>query len=89
MGDLMTAVLDFSDGPWEGAEPFHHHPHVQTCYIAEGDIIFLCEGEEDQQLGAGDMFAVPSGRKHSIKLLSETARLVDSFNPLRRDFLDT
>jgi hypothetical protein len=34
------------------------------------------------------MFAVPSGKKHAIQLLSPTARLIDSFNPVREDFLD-
>lgn len=86
-GDLMTVVLDFTDGPWENPEPPHSHPHVQTSYVAEGEIIFYCEGETDQHLKAGDMFAAPSGKKHTIKLLSKTARLVDSFNPLREDFL--
>lgn len=87
-GDLMTAVLDFSDGPWTEPEPPHKHPHVQTCYLAAGEIIFYCEGEPDQHLVAGDMFSVPSNKLHSIKLLSKTARLVDSFNPIRQDFLD-
>ena len=86
-GDLMTVVLDFSDGPWDDREPPHSHPHVQTSYIASGEIIFYCEDEPDQHLKAGDMFAVPPHKKHTIKLLSPTARLVDSFNPLREDFL--
>ncbi len=86
-GDLMTVLLDFSDGPWEEREPPHNHPHVQTSYIAEGEIIFYCEGEPDERLKAGDMFFVPSGKLHTIKLLSKKARLVDSFNPLREDFL--
>jgi hypothetical protein len=38
-------------------------------------------------LGAGDLFAVPGGVPHSIQLLSATARLVDTFNPIREDFL--
>ena len=84
---LMTVVLDFSDGPWSEPEPPHHHPHVQTCYIADGEIIFYCEGESEQHLKAGDMFLVPSGKKHTIKLLTKNARLVDSFNPIREDFL--
>lgn len=87
VGDLMTVVIDFSGGPWEEPEPPHSHPHVQTCYIAAGELIFYCEGEPDQRLRAGDMFFVPSGKKHTIKLLSERARLVDSFNPIREDFL--
>ena len=85
--NLMTVLIDFSDGPWEKPEPPHSHPHEQTSYVAEGEIIFLCEGEADQHLKAGDMFAAPSGRPHTIQLLTEKARLVDSFTPVREDFL--
>ncbi len=85
--DLMTVLIDFTDGPWENPEPYHSHPHEQTSYIASGEIIFFCEGEEPVQLKSGDMFAVPSGKQHTIQLLSSTARLIDSFNPIREDFL--
>lgn len=86
--DLMTAIIDFSNGPWPAPEPYHHHVHEQTTYLAEGEIIFFCEGEPAQRLVAGDMFYVPSDKKHTIQLLSKTARLVDSFNPIRSEFLD-
>ncbi len=86
-GDLMTVLIDFSSGPWEEPEPPHSHPHVQTSYVAAGEIIFYCEGEPDQHLKAGDMFAVPADKKHTIKLLTEKVRLIDSFSPLREDFL--
>lgn len=85
--NLMTVIVDFSNGPWAEAEPFHSHPHEQTCYLAEGEIIFYCEGEAEQHLRAGDMFAVASGLKHTIRLLTPTARLIDSFNPIRQDFI--
>lgn len=85
--NLMTVIVDFTDGPWEEAEPFHSHPHEQTSYIASGEIIFYCEGEADQHLSAGDMFAVNSGKKHTIRLLSPSARLIDSFNPIRQEFI--
>lgn len=85
--NLMTVLIDFSNGPWKEAEPPHSHPHEQTSYVAEGEIIFYCEGEPDHHLKAGDMFAVPSGKKHTIKLLTKNARLVDSFNPIREEFL--
>src|SRR3989339_4674 len=81
--NLMTVVVDFSDGPWEEAEPFHAHPHEQTSYVAEGKIIFYCEGEPEQHLQAGDMFSAKSNQKHTICLLTPTARLIDSFNPIR------
>lgn len=85
--DLMTAVIDFTDGPWREPEPYHHHVHEQTTYIALGEIIFFCEGEPEQKLGVGDMFYVSSNKKHTIQLLSKEARLIDSFNPLREEFL--
>lgn len=85
--NLMTVLIDFTDGPWDEPEPPHSHPHEQTSYVAAGEILFICEGEEDQHLNEGDMFAVPAGRPHTIQLLSEKARLVDSFNPIREDFL--
>lgn len=86
-GKLMSVLIDFTDGPWEEAEPPHSHPHEQTCYIAEGEVVFKLEGEADQHLKAGDLFAVPSGKLHTIQLLSKTARLIDNFTPLRDEFL--
>lgn len=87
LDQIMTVLLDFSDGPWDEPEPPHSHPHEQTCYLAAGEVTFYCEGEPEQHLKAGDMFYVPSGKEHTIKLLTPTARLVDSFTPLREDFL--
>jgi quercetin dioxygenase-like cupin family protein len=85
--NLMTVIVDFTDGPWPEAEPFHSHPHEQTSYVAEGEIIFYCEGEPEQQLQTGDMFAAASGQKHTIRLLTPKARLIDSFNPIRQEFI--
>ena len=85
--NLMTVLIDFTNGPWDEREPPHSHPHEQTSYVADGEIMFYCEGEPDQHLKAGDMFAVPSGKMHTVKLLTKNVRLVDSFIPLREDFL--
>jgi len=85
--NLMTVIVDFTDGPWAEAEPFHSHSHEQTSYVASGELIFYCEGEPEQHLHAGDMFAVASGKKHTVKILTPTARLIDSFNPIRQEFI--
>ncbi|WP_020533594.1 cupin domain-containing protein [Flexithrix dorotheae] len=87
LDNLMMVLIDFSDGPWEEPEPPHSHPHEQTAYVAEGEVIFYCEGEPDQHLKAGDMYYVPSGKMHTVKLLTKNVRLIDSFNPIREDFL--
>lgn len=85
--NLMTVIVDFTGGPWAEAESFHSHPHEQTSYVAEGEIIFYCEGEPEQHLKAGDMFATVSGQQHTIRLLTPKARLIDSFNPIRQEFI--
>jgi mannose-6-phosphate isomerase-like protein (cupin superfamily) len=85
--NLMTVVLDIEGGPWALPDPHHYHPHEQTCYVAAGEVLFLAEGSAPERLSAGDCFAVPPNIPHSIQLLSETARLVDTFHPIREDFL--
>src|SRR5688572_17196159 len=86
--DLMMVVIDFENGPWPQPDPPHAHIHEQVTYVAAGEIIFFCENEPDQRLREGDMFYVPSNKKHTIQLLSRTARLIDSFNPIRQEFLE-
>jgi quercetin dioxygenase-like cupin family protein len=87
--ELMTVLIDFSNGPWAEPEPPHSHPHEQTCYVAAGEIMLFFEGEDDQHLKAGDLFCIPSGKEHTIQLLTEEVRLIDSFTPLREDFLNS
>src|SRR5512133_1363788 len=84
---LMVAIIDFTGGPWAEPEPYHSHPHEQISYVAEGDRLFYCEDEPVQSLKPGDVFAVESRRKHAVRLLPASARLVDSFSPIRQDFL--
>ena len=87
-GNLMMAILDFTCGPWDEPEPFHSHPHEQIAYVAEGEIIFYCQGRDDVHLKAGDTYAVPSSLKHTIKLLTAKVRIIDTFTPVREDFLN-
>ncbi|MBI4905829.1 MAG: cupin domain-containing protein [Acidobacteria bacterium] len=83
----MTVIIDFGNGPWAEADPMHSHPHEQITYVASGAILFLSAGDEPRRLSTGDVFAVPSGVPDSIQLLSASARLIDSFQPVREDFL--
>ena len=85
--NLMMTIIDFTNGPWDEPEPFHSHPHEQVSYVARGEIIFYCEGRTEEHLKEGDVFAVPSGKKHTVKVLTNKVRLIDSFTPVREDFL--
>jgi len=84
---LMTVLLEVANGPWAAADPYHSHPHEQTTFVAEGEVLFLVEGDAPVHLRAGDLVAIPSGRPHAMQVLSARARLVDSFTPVRADFL--
>jgi len=55
--------------------------------VASGEVLFCSDGASPERLEAGDMIAIPSGIPHSIQLLSPTARLVDTFHPIREDFI--
>ena len=84
--NLMMVVIDFDDGPTDEPDPLHSHPHEQVSYVAEGEIIFVLDGEKTK-LVQGDMFTVPSGIPHSVQLLTPDVRLIDSFTMVREDFM--
>jgi quercetin dioxygenase-like cupin family protein len=84
---LMVVIVEFTNGPAQHPDPFHHHPHEQASYIAEGELILFMEGVGEQQLKKGDLFAVPSGIPHTVQTLTRVVRIIDSFTPLREDFL--
>jgi quercetin dioxygenase-like cupin family protein len=82
----MVVVCDFTNGPASQPDPPHSHPHEQITYVAEGDLLFFI-GEEKHQLEKGDIYIVPSGIPHCIQTISRHVRLIDSFTPVREDFL--
>ena len=84
--NLMMVVIDFTDGPQERPDPPHSHPHEQVTYVAEGEVMFFIN-DEPHKLAAGDLITVPPDAPHNIQLLTAKVRLVDSFNPIREDFL--
>ena len=84
--NLMVVVLDCTDGPNAQPDPPHSHPHEQITYVAEGELYFFIE-DTPYRLSAGDMITVAPNLPHTIQLLSHKVRLVDTFNPIREDFL--
>jgi quercetin dioxygenase-like cupin family protein len=86
LSNLMMVVIDFHDGPTAQPDPPHSHPHEQISYVVSGEINFVL-GNEVTRLGPGDIFTVPPNIPHSIQLLTKNVRLVDTFSPIRKDFL--
>ena len=85
--NLMLVVVEFTNGPAEVPDPFHDHPHEQVSYIAEGELILFVKGVGEQKLQKGDLFAIPSGIPHTVQTLTPVVRIIDSFNPIREEFL--
>jgi len=84
--NVMIAVVDVNDGPAAQPDPPHSHPHEQVSYVASGEILVII-GEEKTRLSEGDLFTVPPNVPHTIQALSKQVRLIDAFNPIRKDFL--
>ncbi len=84
--NLMVVVLDFNDGPTDKPDPPHAHPHEQISYVVSGEVLFFVDGEPTR-VGPGDLVTIPPDVPHAVQLLSEHVRVVDTFHPLREDFL--
>lgn len=80
---LMLIEFRFAKGG-EGLP--HHHPHVQSTYVASGRFQFTIAGET-RDLDPGDTVLMPSDAVHSCICL-EAGSLIDSFAPRRDDFLE-
>jgi len=83
----MMVIVEFNNGPATIPDPFHSHHHEQVSYVAEGELILFIEGVGKQQLKKGEMFAIPSGLPHTIQTLTPVVRIIDSFYPIRKEFL--
>jgi len=83
---LMMVVIHFHDGPSSEPDPPHSHPHEQISYVVSGEINLFLDNKLTR-LGPGDMFTVPPNLPHSVQLLTSHVRIVDTFTPIRKDFL--
>lgn len=80
--ELMMCEITFQEG---AKGNFHSHEHLQITYIAEGSFEFTIGGET-KIVNKGDSVYMPSGVLHGVTCL-KAGKLVDVFNPMRRDFL--
>jgi quercetin dioxygenase-like cupin family protein len=80
--ELMLVEFTFEKN---GIGALHSHPHVQSSYIAEGVFEVTIDGVT-QAIAKGGAYIVPSGLVHGVKAL-EAGKLIDSFTPVREDFL--
>jgi quercetin dioxygenase-like cupin family protein len=80
---LMLVRVAFEEG---AVGPEHTHPHLQCTLVESGRFAITIDGKT-RELSAGDSFFVASGLPHSAVALG-AGMLVDSFSPMREEFLD-
>ncbi len=81
--ELMIVKIDFEPG-CDGGGP-HSHPHSQCTVVVSGVFEVTIDGQT-RTLKAGDGFYAAPGKVHMAKCI-ERGTLIDSFSPVREDFL--
>ena len=79
---LMMVKVKFEQG---AIGQLHNHTHTQVTYIESGSFEMTI-GDKTTLLKTGDGFYVPPNVIHGIVCL-QAGILIDSFSPLREDFL--
>lgn len=81
---LMLVNVDFKKG---GIGPMHNHRHAQVTYVVSGQFEMTI-GKETKILKGGDCFYIPPFVMHGAICL-EDGVLIDTFSPIREDFMGT
>ncbi|MGG5317897.1 cupin domain-containing protein [Enterococcus sp. AZ072] len=64
----------------------HSHPEEQVTYIVKGKFKFF-EGNQEYLVGPGDFLRFESEVRHGCIPLEAGSELIDTFTPIRKDFL--
>ncbi len=72
---LMEQLCPKDSGP-----PPHFHDQDESIYIIDGEITFLL-GEQEQKGESGSLLFIPRATVHSFRVDSETARILNWYNP--------
>lgn len=80
--DIMLVHVAFEAG---AVGTPHTHPHRQ-CTLVESGVFDVTIGGVTSRLVAGDSFFVASNLLHGVVAI-EAGRLVDSFTPMRAEFI--
>ena len=81
-GKMMAVEVNFEQG---AIGPMHNHPHEQLTYVLSGEFEFTIGGEK-HVVGAGDTLYKQPNIMHGCVCL-KAGTLLDTFTPMRQDFL--
>jgi unsaturated pyranuronate lyase len=79
---LTLAVVEVEPG---AVLPEHQHANEQFGMVITGSVVFRV-GDETKTVGAGGIWRIPSGTRHTVTGGPEGAVVVDVFSPARDDW---
>ncbi len=79
---MLLAVVDLDA---QAVIPSHSHPHEQGGIVLQGEMEFTIAGET-QRLKPGDLYIIPSGVAHSVRIFDQPVRVLDIFSPVREEY---
>ena len=82
-GSMMLVEFTFEAGV---STPIHSHPNEQAGYVVSGEIDLIMDGYKRTRLSAGGSYYVAPNVRHGIVTYAPTV-VLDSFTPIREDFL--
>lgn len=65
--------------------PLHSHPHEQAGILLEGEMELTINGET-RRIKTGDIFVIPGGVEHSVRVLDKPCKALDIFSPVREEY---
>jgi len=80
--NIMAVEVHFEQ---DAIGTIHHHPHEQLTYILSGEFEFTI-GDETRIVKAGDTLYKAPNIVHGCRCL-KPGMLLDTFTPMRRDFV--
>jgi len=80
--NIMMVKVKFEKG---AAGSVHSHPHAQATYVVSGVFEFTNDGEK-QIVKSGDGVYIKPDALHGCVCIEE-GTLIDTFNPIREDFI--
>ena len=81
--NLMITMMELSPG---AVVPEHVHPHEQISYCVSGSLELTVAGEA-KNLGPGQGATIAADVKHSAVTGPEGAFFIDSWSPVREDYM--
>lgn len=83
---LEKAMLTYFEMAPDTVFPEHSHEAEQITFVLEGTLTFTYEGEQ-VTVNPGEVIAIPSNIKHSVRTGSAPCKAVDAWSPVRKEYI--